>query len=306
MMSRQSQLPPRFPPPKKATACHSAESYSQNSPEGNDLSTRHQKSFSQSSVLEDRAAWLDDLLSDAGLNSNGKFHCRSASDSVTLLDGLVPHQILASGNDDESSASDESGSALESACVYGPNSPRGKSNFNFTDNAVLVALSDYINPSPMQYAQENAQSSGSTPFYLEGDHHCGASNELNTEQKAEKRHPRQRSRVRKLQYIAELERTVNVIQAFESEAACKISDLLQRRVALSMENSRLKQQMANLQQQKLTMDSEYRSLVKEAARLKLGLASSSIPKVQMHSGSSHIDGSEAIWQMLNWAKLNLD
>ncbi|GAB4855191.1 hypothetical protein Ancab_023817 [Ancistrocladus abbreviatus] len=304
-MSRQSQLPPRFPPQKKGIVCPADEPYSRNSPKGNALYTRHQKSFSQSSILEDQPVWLNDLLSDTGSNTNGIFHFRSASDPVTLSDSLAADQILTSGNDDESSASDESGSTLESACVYGPNSPRRKANFDFSDNSVFAALSNYVTHCPIQYAEENAQSSGTT-FYLEGDH-CGSINELNSEQKAEKRHPRQRSRVRKLQYIAELERTVNVIQAFESELACRMSNLLQQHVALSMENRKLKQQMAKLRQQKLIMDSEYRSLLKEAARLKLGLASSSDDdKVRMCSRSSHVDASEATWQMLDWAKLNLD
>ncbi|GMH13261.1 hypothetical protein Nepgr_015102 [Nepenthes gracilis] len=303
-MSRQPQLPPRSPFQKKAIACP-IELNSSNLPEGDDLFTRHQKSLSQSSILEDQQQWFDDLFSDLGSNSDGIFHCHSASDSATLLDGILQQRTLTSGINNESSGHDESDSVLlESACFYGPNSPRQKANSAFSDNSVLSALSNFLARSPERYVEVNTQSSGTAHSCLDGDS-SGASNDLDDEQKAEKRHPRQRSRVRKLQYIAELERTVNVFQSFESELACRISTLLQQHAALSMENSNLKQQMARLQQQKLIIDSEYKFLMKEAANLKLDLSSSSMNNARMRSGSSHGEASKVTWPMLNWGKLNL-
>ncbi|KMT09004.1 hypothetical protein BVRB_6g137120 isoform B [Beta vulgaris subsp. vulgaris] len=69
-------------------------------------------------------------------------------------------------------------------------------------------------------------------------------------------HPGQRSRARKLQYIAKLEKSVNAFQTLESELEFRVSALLQQKAVLSLENNKLKQQMARLQQQKLIMDGD--------------------------------------------------
>ena len=46
------------------------------------------------------------------------------------------------------------------------------------------------------------------------------------------------------------------MQTLESELAMRVATLLQERVALSMENNKLKQQLARLQQEKSIMDGE--------------------------------------------------
>lgn len=46
------------------------------------------------------------------------------------------------------------------------------------------------------------------------------------------------------------------MQALESELAAKVASLLQQRVALSMENRELKQQMLRLQQEKVIVDGQ--------------------------------------------------
>jgi len=48
-----------------------------------------------------------------------------------------------------------------------------------------------------------------------------------------------------------------MVQALESELAIRISTLLQQKVVLAIENNKLKQQMARLQQQKLIMDGNH-------------------------------------------------
>lgn len=116
-------------------------------------------------------------------------------------------------------------------------------------------------------------------------------------------HSGQRSRVRKLQYIAELERTVDVYQTLESELAIRVASLLQLRVALSMENSKLKQQLAKLQQQKLIMDGQHKSLRKEVERMKGGLADSINSQIRTYTGSS--TGAEAVRSEVSWLKLDI-
>ncbi|XP_059628527.1 basic leucine zipper 6 [Cornus florida] len=305
-MSRQAHLPPRCPFQKKAinnpihdhdppTLFRNIESY-----------PRHHKSISQSYILEEQPAWLDDLLSDSDSNSKGIFHRRSASDSVTLLDGLVPLPSLTTLNDDNKSCSNEAGSGLESACVYGPNSPRGK--LNFPENGIISALSEYVSENPMQYLDGDICVSR-TPQLDSAQDARGSTGEINADTKAVKRHSGQRSRVRKLQYIAELERTVDVFQTLESELAVRVDSLLQQRTALSVENSKLKQQVARLQREKLIVDGRYKSLRKEMDRLKICLAYAPSSKVSTNFRSSHAAeavSSVATWQMLEFGKLDLN
>lgn len=50
---------------------------------------------------------------------------------------------------------------------------------------------------------------------------------------------------------------VSASQAFESELSVRVAALLQQRVTLTVENTRLKQQMARLRQQKLFMEGQH-------------------------------------------------
>ncbi|GMY23481.1 basic leucine zipper 34 isoform X2 [Fagus crenata] len=306
-MSRQAHLPPRCPIQKKpiAGSIHDTVSHPLHI---NESYPRHYKSASQSSILEEQPAWLDDLLSDSDLNSKGIPHCRSVSDSIALLDSLADvFPSLTPHADDANIDVNETCSGLESACTYGPNSPRQKSNVTFTENAIVSALSEYVSQDPVPYIDESLCISAIPYSHAEGDD-CHSIGELDTEKKAEKRHSGQRSRVRKLQYIAELESTVDVLQTLESELAVRVASLFQQRVALSMENSKLKQQVARLQQENLIMECQYQSLKKELERLKVAFTKSRSSKVSAYFGSSpaaESSRSEATWQMKDMGKLNI-
>ncbi|XP_044462381.1 basic leucine zipper 2 [Mangifera indica] len=307
-MSRQAHLPPRCPFQKKPVSrpfrdpispLQRTESYPSD----------HKSSF-QSSILEDQPTWLDDLLSNPGTNSVGIIHRRSSSDSFTLLDGLVDSfSGLNPGKDDDNSVGDETCSGLESACVYGPNSPRKKGNSTFSESAIVSALSECVVENPLQYVDESLCISGINHSDFKGDA-CTLTSELNAETKMAKRHSGQRSRVRKLQYIAELERTVSVFQTIQSELSVRVASLLQQHVSLSLENRTLKQQVARLQQEKMIMEGQYKSLKKEAERLKIGLAKSSpSSKAKAFFGSqsaAEASRPEVTWQMLDMTNLNLN
>lgn len=306
-MSRQAHLPPRCPIQKKpiAGSIHDTVSHPLHI---NESYPRHYKSASQSSILEEQPAWLDDLLSDSDFNSKGIPHRRSVSDSIALLDSLADvFPSLTPHADDANIDVNETCSGLESACTYGPNSPRQKSNVTFTENAIVSALSEYVSQDPVPYIDESLCISAIPYSHSEGDD-CHSIGELDTEKKAEKRHSGQRSRVRKLQYIAELESTVDVLQTLESELAVRVASLFQQRVALSMENCKLKQQVARLQQENLIMECQYQSLKKERERLKVAFTKSRSSKVSAYFGYSpaaESSRSEATWQMLDMGKLNI-
>ncbi|XP_058208038.1 basic leucine zipper 34 [Rhododendron vialii] len=298
-MSRHAHLPPRCPFQKKSTTRSIYDPLSPSSCK--ELYPRHQKSISQSSILEEQPEWLDDLLGDSDANTKGTLHRRSVSDSMTLLDGLV------SLNDDDSSVSSETGSGFESGCMYGPNSPRSKGKFTFPESTMVSALSDCLFQNPMEYLDGGLCASGMV--HCEVQDGSGLAGEANAESKADKRHSGQRSRVRKLQYIAELERTVDVLQTLESELAVRVASLLQQRAALSMENGKLKQQMARLKKEKVIGGGRYQSLKKELERLKIRVAYSSSGDVEKDfRSSSAAEGVslDAAWQMLDIGKLNLN
>ncbi|KAL5735212.1 hypothetical protein ACOSP7_033073 [Xanthoceras sorbifolium] len=306
-MSRQAHLPPRCPFQKKSIsrAIHDPIS----PPSHTESFPKDHKSSSQSSILEEQPPWLNDLLSDSDVNPVGKFHRRSASDSVTLLDGIVDaFPGLNPLKDDENSVEDGTSSGLQSNCMYGPNSPRKRSTLTISENVLVSALSECAFENPLQYVDDSLCSSGINHSDMNIDL-CASTVDLNSETKMGKRHSGQRSRVRKLQYIAELERTVNVFQTLQSELAVRVHLLLEQQVSLSMENNELKKQVARLQTKKLIMESQYQSLKKEAERLKLGFAISPSGKVKKHFGSrSAVERtqSDITWQMLDMAKLNLN
>lgn len=78
----------------------------------------------------------------------------------------------------------------------------------------------------------------------------------------------QRSRVRKLQYISELERSVNALQTEVSTLSPQVAYLDHQRVILNVDNGALKQRIAALAQDKLFKDAHCEALKKEVQRLR--------------------------------------
>ncbi|CAL5418105.1 unnamed protein product [Camellia sinensis] len=70
----------------------------------------------------------------------------------------------------------------------------------------------------------------------------------------------QRSRVRKLQYIAELERNVQALQAEGSEFSAELEFLNQQNLILTMENKALKQRLESLAQEQLIKYLEHENI----------------------------------------------
>ncbi|XP_077249590.1 basic leucine zipper 34-like [Tasmannia lanceolata] len=77
----------------------------------------------------------------------------------------------------------------------------------------------------------------------------------------------QRSRVRKLQYISELERSVTSLQTEVSALSPRVAFLDHQRLVLNVDNSALKQRIAALAQDKIFKDAHQEALKKEIERL---------------------------------------
>ncbi|CAI9784237.1 unnamed protein product [Fraxinus pennsylvanica] len=78
----------------------------------------------------------------------------------------------------------------------------------------------------------------------------------------------QRSRVRKLQYISELERSVTTLQSEVSALSPRVALLDHQRLLLNVDNSALKQRIAALAQDKIFKDAHQEALKKEIERLR--------------------------------------
>ncbi|ONK66752.1 uncharacterized protein A4U43_C06F11580 [Asparagus officinalis] len=78
----------------------------------------------------------------------------------------------------------------------------------------------------------------------------------------------QRSRVRKLQYVSELERSVTTLQNEVSALSPRVAFLDHQRSVLTVGNSHLKQRIAALAQDKIFKDAHQEALQKEIERLR--------------------------------------
>lgn len=267
----QAHLPPRCPTQKRPV--HGSIPESQN----------HQSSSSKP------VPWLDDLLTDPESGSRGGLRPlrRSVSDPVTLSD--VADSFYDDGTQIRGGPSS----------MYGPNSPRQRNGSLFSESAIVSALSECV-------AQENGHYVDAGGLDFSGD--VMPDGDLNADPRTAKRNPGQRSRIRKLQYIAELERTVDVLQTLETDLAVRVASLLQQRAAMSMENNKLKQQLARVRREKISVDGEHQILKNEVKRLRTDLSNSTNGKLRMCFGlksPAEAGTLEAMQMALDMKNLNL-
>ncbi|KHN07765.1 Transcription factor VIP1 [Glycine soja] len=95
----------------------------------------------------------------------------------------------------------------------------------------------------------------------------------------------QRSRVRKLQYISELERSVTSLQAEVSVLSPRVAFLDHQRLLLNVDNSALKQRIAALAQDKIFKDAHQEALKREIERLRQVYHQQNIKKMDNAAGS---------------------
>lgn len=146
MSTRQTHLPPRPRCPiQKKTTAGSINGPIVPTPPVNEFFLHHDNSSSLSSGLEEEPTWLNELLSDRESNSRGQPLRRSASDSVTILDGLADSLgSLCIVKDVENSVGNETCEQWDPSCIYGPNSPRRKCSSDFSNYSMVSALSEFV------------------------------------------------------------------------------------------------------------------------------------------------------------------
>ncbi|MBA0848281.1 hypothetical protein Goshw_000003 [Gossypium schwendimanii] len=98
----------------------------------------------------------------------------------------------------------------------------------------------------------------------------------------------QRSRVRKLQYISELERSVTTLQTEVSALSPRVAFLDHQRLILNVDNSALKQRIAALAQDKIFKDAHQEALKKEIERLRqVYQQQQSLKKMNSNNSNNH-------------------
>ncbi|KAE9616908.1 hypothetical protein Lal_00034264 [Lupinus albus] len=95
----------------------------------------------------------------------------------------------------------------------------------------------------------------------------------------------QRSRVRKLQYISELERSVTSLQAEVSVLSPRVAFLDHQRLLLNVDNSALKQRIAAMAQDKIFKDAHQEALKREIERLRQVYRQQNIKNMDNAAGS---------------------
>ncbi|KAK4770176.1 hypothetical protein SAY87_030708 [Trapa incisa] len=233
--------------------------------------------------------WVDEFLDFS--SSRRAAHRRSASDSVTFLESSAmvrddSHQHEFDKFDDEqflSMFTEEKPGGLGLGSVLsssdgGPSSPASDHN-NMNDRKLPPSPPSGDQCHHQQPTRGDQNDERGTPCKSEAP--APAENLDTSENSSERivdpkrvkrilanRQSAQRSRVRKLQYISDLERSVTSLQAEVSVLSPRVAFLDHQRLLLNVDNSALKQRIAALAQDKIFKDAHQDALKKEIERLR--------------------------------------
>ncbi|PWA58675.1 Basic-leucine zipper domain-containing protein [Artemisia annua] len=245
-------------------------------PKYRDINSLHQRTSSESRVMEEQPSWLDELL-DEPETPVKRGHRRSSSDSFTYMEAANANIEYAAQVEyrlrNMNSPPSWGSKAAQNRLFYAEqNNTMKTKNRNWDSPPKVLARSNSTTASRDGFALQNSTSSdasqevsrinSTTTEKQDAIESCtpGASTERNdfsnakaseTDTKRSKQQFAQRSRVRKLQYIAELERNVQALEAEGSEVSGELKFLNQRSLILTMENKALKQRLENLAQEQL-------------------------------------------------------
>ncbi|KAH6765470.1 Basic-leucine zipper transcription factor family protein [Perilla frutescens var. hirtella] len=183
--------------------------------------------------IEEQLSWLDDLLNDSGTLFHRSGHRRSASDSCAHLG--------AAGTD-------------ESEFV----------NAYFAQN---LTKSKDLDTTFSQTKESGDQVASSQKVDEAADKAAKTISGSKTELKRAKQQNAHRSRVRKLQYITHLERTVEILKAEGVGVSAELEFMEQQNMILTMENRALRQRLENISQEQMIKQWEQGMLEREIGRL---------------------------------------
>lgn len=202
-------------------------------------------------------SWVDEFL-DFSAAKRGA-HRRTVSDSVAFLDdsnaGVGAHEFDRLDDDQLMSMFSDELAPQRQAQAASASSPSDHDSIN----------DEKQDKGDAEEAQSDCNGDGAAPGQ--------SSSPATVDPKRVKRilanrQSAQRSRVRKLQYISELERSVTSLQTEVSALSPRVAFLDHQRSLLTLGNSHLKQRIAALAQDKIFKDAHQEALKKEIERLR--------------------------------------
>ncbi|KAI4367427.1 hypothetical protein MLD38_023165 [Melastoma candidum] len=256
--------------------------------------THHQRTSSESLVIEEQPSWLDDLLNEPDTPVHKAGHRRSSSDSFaygdtaslyTIQDEFVkksPVPLSAWGAQDFNKHLDGwqgsllpevNTSNLKNRAWETPLSKitQSKDNHFAIQSSGPPGIARGTDRLAAVHSEKHYQvESSQNDVKLSSDRReiSPAKQPSETDTKRAKQQFAQRSRVRKLQYIAELEKNVQTLQAEGSEVSAELEFLNQQNLIMSMENKALTQRLESLAQEQMIKYLEHEVLERELGRLR--------------------------------------
>uniref|UniRef100_A0A1J3ENC3 Basic leucine zipper 61 n=1 Tax=Noccaea caerulescens TaxID=107243 RepID=A0A1J3ENC3_NOCCA len=311
-----AQLPPKIPT-MTTTTPHWPDFSSQKLP-----SIAATAAATAATAGQQNPSWMDEFL-DFSATRRGT-HRRSISDSIAFLEapssGVGNHhfdrfddeQFMSMFNDDVHQNHNNSNNSHNHHSNVGPT--RSSSNTSTpSDHNSLTDDDDNKEPPPSDHnnhmdttANHNNNAAGNN--YNESDEvqsqcktepqdgpsanqNSGGSsgNRIHDPKRVKRilanRQSAQRSRVRKLQYISELERSVTSLQTEVSVLSPRVAFLDHQRLLLNVDNSAIKQRIAALAQDKIFKDAHQEALKREIERLRQVYHQQSLKKMENNNVS---------------------
>ncbi|XVF18742.1 hypothetical protein REPUB_Repub11eG0049300 [Reevesia pubescens] len=227
-------------------------------------------------------SWVDDFLDFSSVRRGA--HRRSASDSVAFLeqplveecrdsnammtetnvfDRLDDEQLMSMFSDDVAMNM----AAAPTVSSSNPSTPTSDQNSNNDEKPVpsLDLQQPKNEPGEVESSCKPESQAAQPPPASNGE---SIIDPKRVKRILANRQSAQRSRVRKLQYISELERSVTTLQTEVSALSPRVAFLDHQRLILNVDNSALKQRIAALAQDKIFKDAHQEALKKEIERLR--------------------------------------
>ncbi|KAJ6298315.1 hypothetical protein OIU76_019463 [Salix suchowensis] len=282
-----AQLPPKIP------------TVTQNWPSFSHQTVSNYFSTAAATMENHQPCWVDEFLDFT--SSRRGAHRRSISDSITFIETTNMPSLVEDQCHDNNSSSCNNNHSSSNALIP------ANLGFDKLDDDQLMSMFSH----DMSLSLPPSSSNPSTPSdqnskndekpSMPADQHRQQQEE-NTEQKPAavaktepgervkrilaNRQSAQRSRVRKLQYISELERSVTTLQTEVSALSPRVAFLDHQRLILNVDNSALKQRIAALAQDKIFKDAHQEALKKEIERLRQVYHHQNLKKMNSSSHAS--------------------
>uniref|UniRef100_A0A0D9UY76 BZIP domain-containing protein n=1 Tax=Leersia perrieri TaxID=77586 RepID=A0A0D9UY76_9ORYZ len=207
-------------------------------------------------------SWVDEFL-DFSAAKRGA-HRRSVSDSVAFLEAVTDDNAGGvDGSHDFDRLDDDQLMSMFSDDLQPPPPPQQQAASSPSDHNSMN--DEKQDKGETEEAQSECDGDGAAP----GQPASPATvDPKRVKRILANRQSAQRSRVRKLQYISELERSVTSLQTEVSALSPRVAFLDHQRSLLTLGNSHLKQRIAALAQDKIFKDAHQEALKKEIERLR--------------------------------------